>query len=138
MKASGGFEVIEHTADWALRVFGENLNELFVNAAQGMNSLLVERPQAVLSNKTKKLELEAFDRETLLVDWLSELAYWAENKLLIFPHIELDIKSGTHLKAVISGDRVDKLQKHIKAVTYHDLEILETDQGFTVSIVFDV
>ena len=138
MNASDGFEVIDHTADWALRVVGDDLNELFVNAARGMNSLLVDSPEQVPLSHTKQLEIEAFDRETLLVDWLSELAYWAENDLLIFPHLELDIKKDNHLKALIRGGQVQNLQKHIKAVTYHDMEITQTERGFVVSIVFDV
>jgi SHS2 domain-containing protein len=138
MNVSGGFEVIDHTADWALRVTGDDLNELFIHAAQGMNSLLVERPEQVSLQHRKQLEIESFDRETLLVDWLSELAYWAEKELLVFGQFMLDIKNGTHLRAVIHGGHVENLQKHIKAVTYHDMEITQTEKGFVVCIVFDV
>ena len=138
MDSSDGFEVIDHTADWALRVVGRDLNELFVHAAKGMNSLLVESPDQVPLNLTKQLEIEAFDRETLLVDWLTELAYWAEDEQLIFPQFSLDINNNRQLKAMLQGGRAESLQKHIKAVTYHDMEITETERGFTVYIVFDV
>lgn len=138
MHSSRGFEVIDHTADWALRVMGRDLNELFVHAARGMNSLLVANPDKVPLSHTKELELEAFDRETLLVDWLSELAYWAEDEQLIFPDIRLDINDDLRLTAGIRGGRVNSLQKHIKAVTYHDMEIIETETGLAVYIVFDV
>ena len=33
-------EEVEQTADWALRIFGCDLSELFVNAALGLNQLL--------------------------------------------------------------------------------------------------
>ena len=133
-----GFEVIDHTADWALRVGGRDLSELFVHAAKGMNSLLVENPDQVPLNLSKRLEIEAFDRETLLVDWLTELAYWAEDEQLIFPRLCVDISNDRHLMANLRGGRAKRLQKHIKAVTYHDMEITETERGFTVYIVFDV
>jgi SHS2 domain-containing protein len=35
------FEEIEHTADWAYRVRGKNLAQLFIQAALGLNSLVV-------------------------------------------------------------------------------------------------
>lgn len=138
MKDSGSFEVIDHTADWALRVVGDSLNDLFIQAARGMNSLLVERPQLVPLQIRKQLKIESFDKETLLVDWLSELAYWAEDELLIFPKIELNIINETVLNAVLYGGQVKNLQKHIKAVTYHDMEIRNTEMGFDVTVVFDV
>ncbi len=35
-----GFEEVEQTADWARRISGRDLSELFVNAALGLNQLL--------------------------------------------------------------------------------------------------
>ena len=35
-----GFEEVEHTADKALRIFGTNLTELFLNAAAGLTHLM--------------------------------------------------------------------------------------------------
>lgn len=34
-----GFEEVEQTADWALRISGRDMSELFVNAALGLNQL---------------------------------------------------------------------------------------------------
>jgi SHS2 domain-containing protein len=46
--------------------------------------------------------------------------------------------SPTHLRARIYGTRVTQLEKHIKAVTYHNLEIVQTEKGLTATVVFDV
>jgi len=35
------FEEIAHTADRALRIYGSNMQELLLNAAMGMNTLMV-------------------------------------------------------------------------------------------------
>ncbi|PID85877.1 MAG: protein archease [Chloroflexi bacterium] len=144
------FEMVDHTADWAIRVWGQDLADLLRQAALGMNSLMVGQatyPEFVkkhlaskssASNITRTLTLDAFDRETLLVDWLTELAYFAEMEQLIFPVIELTHVTPTHLNAKIQGSPVAALVKHIKAVTYHNLAISETDTGLEVTIVFDV
>ena len=71
------FEEIEHTADRALIIYGRNLEELLLNAARGLNSLLGADADLPSTPKTKSLELDAIDAESLLVEWLSELAYWA-------------------------------------------------------------
>jgi SHS2 domain-containing protein len=132
------FEVVDHTADWALRVFGRDFSGLLANAALGMGYLMVGDLDGVPIEVERRLELDAFDAETLLVDWLSELAYWAEDEQLVFWEFELSGVTANHLSAVMRGGKAAELQKHIKAVTYHDLEIVETDEGLTVTIVFDV
>jgi SHS2 domain-containing protein len=132
------FEEVEHTADWALRVRGHDLRELLMNAARGMSRLLISDLTAIPTDVERRFELEAFDAESLLVEWLSELAYWAEAEMLVFGEFDLSQVAPTYLQAVVRGGRVPDLQKHIKAVTYHNLEIVETDHGLEVTVVFDV
>ncbi|MFN8457259.1 MAG: archease [Anaerolineae bacterium] len=132
------FEEIEHTADWALRIRGRDWPQFLVNAAQGMTSLLVADPAAIPLAEERQIELEAFDAESLLVNWLSELAYWAEREQLLFREFMLMEASPTRLQGIVRGGHVSNLQKHIKAVTYHNLAITQTDQGLEATVVFDV
>jgi len=132
------FEEIEHTADRALRIYGSNLKELLLNAAAGMYSLLDTEFAAADRFETKSVALEAIDAESLLVEWLSELAFWLETESLVFRKFDLHGLSPTHLAATIYGSRAAGLQKHIKAVTYHNLAITRTEKGLTATVVFDV
>jgi SHS2 domain-containing protein len=136
--AVDGFEEIEHAADWSLRLRGRDLRELLTNAARGMSSLLVPDLDAVPLTVTKQFAVEGIDGESLLVNWLSELAYWAEMEQIVFTRFGLTAVTPTHLRATAQGGPVPDLQKHIKAVTYHNLEIIETDAGLETTIVFDV
>ena len=138
--APADFEEIEHTADWALRVRGADLSALLSHAARGMSSLLVPDLAAVPADVRRELELDALDAESLLVAWLGELAYWAESELLVFREYDLVEVSPTHLRATLRGGRVPGagLQKHIKAVTYHNLKIVATEGGLETTVVFDV
>jgi len=129
---------IEHTADRALRICGSDLQELLINAAAGMNSLLVQEFNEIILSEEKSVDLAAIDTESLLVEWLSELAYWAETELLVFHKIDFHRVSPTHVKATIHGNRVVQLDTHIKAVTYHNLKIIQTDEGLIATVVFDV
>jgi len=132
------FEEIEHTADRVLRIYGSNLEELLLNAARGMNSLMVTKHVPCSEHREKFVELDAMDTESLLVDWLSELAYWAEIEMLIFHEFRIESVSPTHLGARIYGSRVTQLENHIKAVTYHNLDIVQTEKGLIATVVFDV
>ncbi len=132
------YETVDHTADWALRVYGTDLGDLLTNAALGMSSLMVEHLDDIPSQLTRHCEIEGHDAESLLVAWLSELAYFAEMEQLVYSRFALSQVSSQHLSAQLSGGRVTELQKHIKAVTYHDLEIAETAEGLQATVVFDV
>jgi SHS2 domain-containing protein len=133
-----GFEEIEHTADWSLRIWGRDLAELLANAALGMSSLIVSDLASLPTDVERQLAVDSIDAESLLVDWLSELAYWAEMEGLVFKEFELQEVSSTHLEAVSRGGQAPELTKHIKAVTYHNLDIVETENGLETTVVFDV
>lgn len=133
------FEEVEHTADIALRIRGRDLGELLVNAALGLGMLLADSadmPTDVV--QTRQVEVEAFDPESLLVGWLSELVYWAEKDRFVCHKVEVQEISSTHIKAACTGSCVPELRHHIKAVTYHNLQIVQTDQGLETTVVFDV
>ncbi len=137
--ASGaGFEEIEHTADRALRIRGRNLEELLLNAARGLLTILNPMPLTGGRTATRVIDLDALDAETLLVDWLSELAFWAETEKLVFDRFDVEQVSPTHLRAVARGVRTERLERHVKAVTFHNLAIVQTPDGLTATVVFDV
>lgn len=131
-------QVVEHTADWALQLRGSDLTELFRHAAVGIARLLVADPAAVPLETRRELSLEAYDAEGLLVEWLGELAYWAEQEGLVFPVVEHLEVTPDRLAGSLHGGPAPELQKHIKAVTYHDLAIREHDGELEVTVVFDV
>jgi SHS2 domain-containing protein len=138
MSSPAGFDVVDHTADWSLRVFGPDLAALFEQAALGMVSLLVANVAAVGDGVERPFTFDEFDTETLLVEWLSELAYWAETERLIFTHFHFEAIDETSLQVTARGGHVSELQKHIKAVTFHNLAITPTATGLETTIVFDV
>ena len=131
-----GFEEISHTADWSARIWAEDLPSLFVEAARAMNSL----SGIVAGNGprlTQSFSAEAPDAEGLLVAFLSELLYLQEQKDLTFDQFDVRV-AGQWLKVEMEGTQITSSEKAIKAVTYHNLRIEKTNEGFEVTIVFDV
>jgi SHS2 domain-containing protein len=130
-------EEIEHTADLSIRVRGRSLEELFVNAALGMAMLMAD-PDQVEPSLERRVELEEYDTETLLVSWLSELLWFNEESDAVFVRFEIEELTPTRLRATVWGGPAASQWKQIKAVTFNDLEIIETDEGYEVTVVFDV
>jgi SHS2 domain-containing protein len=131
-----GFEEISHTADWSIHVWADNLEGLLAESARGMNWLagvaFAHEPHV-----SKAFETEGPDSESLLVAFLSELVYYAEQENMGFDHFEINIKND-RLKVEMEGAPLQSLNKAIKAVTWHKLKIKETARGLEVEIVFDV
>jgi SHS2 domain-containing protein len=130
------FEELAHTADWALRVRAADLPELFAESAHGMNALTGARPAAG-PRTHRTVNLSAPDAESLLVAFLSELVYAAEQEHLMFDKFKIQIEGQT-LQAEMDGAPLESINKTIKAVTYHNLHIREIEGGVEVEIVFDV
>lgn len=131
------FEEIEHTADIAIRVWGRDLAGLFANAAYGMACQLAD-PTEVERTVERAIELEAYDAETLLVAWLGELLYLNERDGDVFIDFEMGQVTPIHLRAVVRGGPAQEHWRHIKAVTFNELEIVRTGAGYETTIVFDV
>jgi SHS2 domain-containing protein len=130
------YEEVAHTADRALRIRGGDWPALFTNAARGMNSLIGPQPAGPVL--TRDIVLEAIDLESLLVAWLSELAFWAETESLLFTEFEFRRLTRESLSAVARGGKTPRIEQHVKAVTFHGLSITPADGGWVTTVVFDV
>jgi len=137
-RLDGTIELVEHTADWALKVRGPSLASLFVSAALGLAELLAPGQADAEHDVCATIQVEALDVESLLVDWLSELALLAELESLVFRSYSVNSISSGKLSITCAGLVVDQLEKHVKAVTYHDLQIVATQDGLEATVVFDV
>jgi SHS2 domain-containing protein len=135
--STSSFNEIEHTADISLRVQAEDLIGLFHSAASAMFSLMGFSTDGE-SESVRTIEVEGIDREDLLVAWLQELLYLVETYEVGFGKIDITEISDTYLSAIVEEIPGVVPSKEIKAVTYHGLEIKETERGFEVVIVFDV
>jgi SHS2 domain-containing protein len=132
-----GFEEVEHTADWAYRVWGETLEELFIQAARGLY-YLAGIQLAVAPRITRSIHLQGIDHESLLVAWLNELIHLHESESLGFDDIEILHLDEQTLQAQVAGAPTQQWLKEIKAATYHNLAIRSTELGFEATLVLDV
>jgi SHS2 domain-containing protein len=139
-KSPKPFEIIEHTADVGLKIYGKDMGDLFVNAAKGLFSFIVDLNK-VKSSVEIKVDLAAENREELLVTWLNELIFQLSARWFISKEFYITKITDRKVTAVIRGDKVDlskhKLLSEIKAATYHELEVKDTGRGFEAKVILD-
>jgi protein archease len=136
-----GFEIFEVTADQGIRAWGQDLPEVFTNAARGLWSLMVE-PGTVRPRLAYPVRAEASDRETLLVAWLNELLYLYETQGVALAEFTITRLEAESLEATVTGEPLDRERHppvgHVKAVTYHMLSLQHTVAGWEAQVVVDV
>jgi SHS2 domain-containing protein len=132
-----GFIEVEHTADWAYRVWSNSLSGLFVQAAKGLYQL-AGMQLASDERQPRQVELQAIDGESLLVAWLNELLNLRESENLGCDEIEILKLEPTILQARVNAAPVQQWLKDIKAATYHNIAIETTAAGWEVTVVLDV
>jgi len=131
-----GYREIEHTADWELEVWAPDLRGLLEQAARGMYALSGTRWESSPLER-RELDLHADDAESLLVLFLGELLHFIEQDNLAFAEFQLELHGYT-LHAQLLGAQIENIDKEIKAVTYHNLAVRQSENGLIVNIVFDV
>ncbi len=134
------FEVIDISGDAGIRAYGQTLQELFVNAAMGMYSLITD-PEAIREEKDISVDIKSLSLEGLLVAWLNELIFQFDAYGFIGRRIVI-AEINPALKATVSGEEFDP-ERHerrllIKAATYHQLAIEKEDGIWVTNVIFDI
>jgi SHS2 domain-containing protein len=135
-QATAGYKELTHTADWELEVWAPDLPGLLEQAALGMYTLCGVKLGSG-AHEYRRLSLPYQDAEGLLVGFLTELLYYSETERLAFDEFKLTLEEAT-LQAELGGAPILTLDKEIKAVTYNELEVKQTERGSEARIVFDV
>ncbi len=132
------FEEIPHTADWSFRAFGRDRRDLFENAAHAIFTLQGAAPRSDAVPVKRDVKVQGIDYESLLVSWLNELLFLQEQHREVYEGFAISQLTCTELVAQIIGKPREKMDKIIKAATYHDLKIEQTSHGWQATVVVDV
>jgi SHS2 domain-containing protein len=136
------YQVIEHTADIALRVRAKDLAGLFSNAALALSEISVGKIPAKgpLKKESLSIKQNADTLDELFVNWLNELLSLSSAKSLIFTGFKIkNISEGSiEAEAEALDNASYRIEKEIKAATYHDLKIQKLAGGWQAEVILDV
>lgn len=134
-------ELFEHTADLGLRVRAADLDTLFAEAAACLFEAVVEDLSAIRPTVEQTIGVSGTDREYLLFDWLRELLYRSDSEHLVFGKFEVKVRDDG-LSATVWGEPLDParhvLSHEVKAITYHELKVEQTTDGWLAEVIVDI
>jgi len=136
---------IDHTGDIGIRVTASSRAQLFERAAVGTFHVLTDLSTVKPTDETA-VTVEGRDQEALMVRWLSELNYRHTVDRQLFCTFSVTtiekIEDGLRLTATAHGEPIDpdrhSVYTEIKAITFHGMDIRQTDEGWTVQVIFDM
>lgn len=146
------YELIDHTADLGILVSGNDMNQLFANAANALSEILTDTSK-VDGVVRKEISVDGYDLEQLMINWLHEVLYYYEVDSFLFQRFDVreivvpileksSPRSPYTIRALCFGETFD-IEKHIiltevKAVTHHQIEIKEDGGKWQARIIFDL
>ncbi len=137
------FELKAHTADIAVEATGRTLSTVFEAAAAGLSAAHSESIPA--GGDRFHLTVAAESMEALLFDYLDELIYQRDvrNALPTDHHVSIVDNDGDDgsvtLEASARGVPIEGIgAREIKAVTYSEMALERTPEGWRAYVVFDV
>ncbi|WP_436931205.1 archease [Halosimplex halobium] len=154
------FSLRDHTADVAVEASGESLDAVFGAVADGMAAAMCDEIPAE-GGERFEFTVAAEGREALLFDYLDELIYERDVRGVLPVDNEAAVRgpgvrdsdgtdrgAGTdagdgnaawHLSGSARGVPLDAVEaRDLKAVTYSEMDLSETADGWHAYVVFDV
>jgi SHS2 domain-containing protein len=136
------FKFLSHPADVRLKIEGDTLDELFTAGMEGMFDFIKKGfcPTAKEFSISENIKFSSLDVTALLIDFLSTLLTFSQEKKVIFCRVKFLKLTDTEIEAEVSGVKVDSFDEDLKAVTYHEAEIKKNPKtGFYETlIIFDI
>lgn len=135
------YETFDHTADVGLRIVAQTLPQLFAEAARGFSSLIVANLEQIEPVVERTIRVEGEQVDYLLFDWLNELVYLLDHEHLVFSQFTI-VHDPAGLTAICGGEPLDRtrhqLEHEVKAITYHDLKVEQTDGVWLAEVILDI
>jgi len=135
------FKILDISGDVGLTAFGKSKNEVFINAAIGMYSLITGL-DAVATTQTIDVSVESHSPDGLLVSWLNELIFHFDAYGFIGKKIDIKEFSEKQISATVAGEEFDAGRHEgkllIKAATYHKLRIEKMNDSWEIDVIFDI
>lgn len=134
------YDVVSHTADVGFIAYGATPAEMFEHAAFAMFDLVFDLTGAV-GRVSRPIVAAGDSLQDLLVAWLSEVLTESEIHDLAFSSFGVDRLEDGGVQGWAAGDPVDRFELKgapVKAVTHHDLAVVEVPDGWWARVVLDV
>ena len=134
----------EAIADIAFKAWGDSLNEVFIEAATAVYSLLTNI-EDLSDDKSIQINIKAETREKLLYKFLDEIIYLKDAELFFPKKVEVsivEIEGNFTVNGSFYGCEFDyerhQMGNDIKAITYHDFYLKQKEDKWECYVLVDI
>jgi SHS2 domain-containing protein len=135
------FRLFDHTADLGVEIFGHTREDLFVHAVLAIVELTTDAKR-IAPDLEKRFTVEGADQTDLFINYLREVLYLINGEGFLPRGVSIDEFHSRRLTATLRGEyfntKKHRINKEIKAVTYHQAAVTETEKGWKGRVIFDV
>jgi SHS2 domain-containing protein len=134
------FEVLEHTADIGFRAWGDSCETMIENASAALVFIALD-PDVIEPREAFPIAAMGEDRETLLVNWLNEVLYYIDGRLIALRRFQVQRLEETEAAGLAWGE--PRSETHharliVKGVTYHQLKIERLADKWQCEVYLDI
>lgn len=134
---------LQHVGEWKLELRADTVENLFAELARVLAESAGPAGSPLGSEAWERVELEARDHATLLVDWANELIGRSEVEGRAYGDVRnLIIDSSStgpvRLAADVRGNPVSEWVSPVKAATYHAASVERKGSEWRGVVLFDV
>ena len=135
------YELIDHTADLGVEIYGRDEKELFSNAGYALFDLFTDLTR-VRKKISRHILVKGIDRADLMINWLRELLSLFNSEGYLFKQFVIEEIGKYFLSARLEGEEFcpgqHPIEYEIKAVTYHQAEVTRKEEGWISRVIFDI
>ena len=139
--ADPAFEIVEHTADVGFHAWGATAAELFANAGRALMAIATDAATVACSAE-RPVEIAGHDLESLMVNWLEEVLYLFDTGQFAARDFVVDHLTSERLRARLIGEPRDPVRHAwriiVKAITYHQIEVVQRNGRWEAAIFVDI
>lgn len=132
------FELQQHTADVRIALRAGSLEELFSEAVRSLAAVMQPQETGETHPHTFRFEVDSIDATSLLIDFLSDVLVRMHVDHACFDRVLFSSISETHVTGVAHGRAPVEFEEDVKAVTYHEAEVVQISGVWSTGIVLDL
>lgn len=135
------YRVLDHTADLSIEVQGTDLKNLFENAGAALMHLLVRGARSGPCTSVE-ISVTGQDLTDLFVRWLGEILYQFTGEGRVVTSTCIRKMTSERIEATVEAIPFDtgshEVLNDVKAVTYHQAQVVEKTGRWVARVIFDV
>ena len=133
---------LPHTADVRMEIEAKTIQDLFKLSIKGMGNILKNDVCDVNKDFDSKIQIQILSQDytSLLIDFLSEVLSYSYINNNVYCTLNSIIINDYSIKSEVFGTYVDAFDEEIKAVTYHEANVLfdNVDKLWKTCVIFDI